>query len=74
MESITNMQPVVTASINDEQAFEKIYRQYFIRLFRFCFSIVHQKEAAEEITQDVFLNLWKRRARPKRWSDIWVQQ
>lgn len=50
-------------TLNDELAFEQLYRQHFIRLFRFCFSILHQKEAAEEIVNDVFLNLWKQRNR-----------
>ena len=50
--------PAETAS---EAAFEALYRQYFVRLFRFCYSIVHQKEPAEEIVNDVFLKLWERR-------------
>ena len=33
---------------------------YFIRLFRFCFSIVHLKEPAEEIVHDVFVKLWEK--------------
>jgi len=48
--------------LNDVQAFEECYRQYFVRLYRFCFSIVHQKQPAEEIVHDVFMNLWKKRA------------
>lgn len=48
---------------NDELAFEEMYRQYFIRLFRFCHAIVHQKGPAEEIVHDVFLKIWKRRDR-----------
>ena len=50
--------PVETAS---EAAFEALYRLYFVRLFRFCYSIVHQKEPAEEIVNDVFLKLWEKR-------------
>jgi RNA polymerase sigma-70 factor (family 1) len=61
MDSVLKIIPAVKRGLNDELAFEKVYRQYFIRLFRFCFSIVHQKEAAEEIVNDVFLYLWKRR-------------
>ena len=61
MDSALHIIPAVKRGLNDELAFEKVYRQYFIRLFRFCFSIVHQKEAAEEIVNDVFLYLWKRR-------------
>ena len=49
------------AGLNDEQAFEELYRRYFIRLFRFCHAIVHEKGPAEEIAHDVFLSLWKRR-------------
>jgi RNA polymerase sigma-70 factor (family 1) len=45
-------------------SFEELYRQYFVRLFRFCFSIVHQKESAEEIVNDVFLKLWEKRDNP----------
>src|ERR1700744_3482411 len=43
-----------------ELAFEELYRAYFVRLFRFCFSIIHQKEAAEEIVNDVFVNYWEK--------------
>ena len=52
--------PVETAG---EAAFEALYKMYFVRLFRFCFSIIHQKESAEEIVNDVFLKLWENRAR-----------
>jgi RNA polymerase sigma-70 factor (family 1) len=46
---------------SDEHAFEGIYREYFIQLFRFCYAIVKEKAPAEEIVNDVFLSLWKRR-------------
>lgn len=44
-----------------ELAFEALYKRYYIRLFRFCFSIIHVKEPAEEIVNDVFLKLWQKR-------------
>lgn len=46
---------------DDQQAFKDLYNSYFKKLFRFCFSIVHSREYAEEIVNDVFMNLWKRR-------------
>jgi RNA polymerase sigma-70 factor (family 1) len=46
-----------------EAAFEALYTLYFVRLFRFSFSIIHQKESAEEIVNDVFLKLWEKRDR-----------
>ncbi|HEX5555472.1 MAG TPA: RNA polymerase sigma-70 factor [Chitinophagaceae bacterium] len=47
---------------NDQQAFKELYGFYFFRLLRFCISIVHAKEPAEEIVNDVFMNLWRRRS------------
>jgi RNA polymerase sigma-70 factor (family 1) len=61
MEITINILRDKTIDLYDRQAFEECYRQYFVRLYRFCLSIVHQKEPAEEIVHDVFLNLWKRR-------------
>lgn len=46
---------------NDVAAFKWLYSHYFPRLFRFCLAIVHTKESAEEIVDDVFLNLWEKR-------------
>lgn len=62
MESSVNILPVKVTELNDKHAFEDLYRHYFVRLYRFCYSIVHQKEPAEEIVHDVFLKLWKRKA------------
>jgi RNA polymerase sigma-70 factor (family 1) len=63
MDTTLNKVQETTTGQNDVLAFEEMYRQYFIRLFRFCHAIVHQKGPAEEIVHDVFLNIWKRRAR-----------
>jgi RNA polymerase sigma-70 factor (family 1) len=49
------------AVLKDELVFKDVYRQYFVKLYRFAFSIVHSKEAAEEIVHDVLINLWKKR-------------
>lgn len=43
----------------NSDAFEKIFRLYSDRLFRFARSYFHTNEDAEEIIQDVFLKLWK---------------
>lgn len=48
--------------LKDEQVFKDLYRQYFIKLYRFATSLVHNKEAAEEIVHDVLINLWKKRS------------
>jgi len=49
-------------SQDNGQAFKELYRHYFLRLFRFCMGIVHQKESAEEIVHNVFMKLWEKRA------------
>lgn len=45
----------------DEQVFTDMYRQYFVKLYRFAISITHCREASEEIVHDVLINLWKKR-------------
>ena len=62
MDLTINILPDKVTELNDEQAFEECYRLYFVRLYRFSFSIVHQKEPAEDIVHDVFMKLWKKRA------------
>lgn len=49
------------AEFEDQKAFRELYNSRFARLYRFSFSIVHSKEYAEEIVNDVFMNLWRRR-------------
>lgn len=41
-----------------QKAFDEIYRMYSARLFAYCFQFSKTVEDAEEIVQDVFLQLW----------------
>jgi RNA polymerase sigma factor (sigma-70 family) len=45
----------------DRSAFGALYEALFDSLWRLAALLVHSSEAAEEIVQDVFLNLWIRR-------------
>jgi RNA polymerase sigma-70 factor (ECF subfamily) len=45
----------------DEHAFEAMFRQYHEQLCRFTAALVRSPEAAEEIVQEVFLNIWSNR-------------
>jgi RNA polymerase sigma-70 factor, ECF subfamily len=47
----------------DRSAFEAFYQTHQNRLFHYLFSIVHATEAAEELTNDVMLEVWKGAAR-----------
>lgn len=45
----------------DRQAFGNIFRAYYKRLHGFAYSYLMQKEAAEDVVQSVFLNIWSQR-------------
>ncbi len=45
----------------DEQAFELLFRRYYVRLCSFADRFICNTAEAEEIVQDVFLNLWGKR-------------
>lgn len=47
---------------DDEGSFAEIYRRYCYRLFTVAHRKLQNREAAEELVQDLFENLWNRRA------------
>src|ERR1700743_1426424 len=47
----------------DEAAFKTLYDYYSPRLFQFAYAIIHSRETAEEIVEDVFLQIWHKRLR-----------
>ncbi len=42
-------------------AFDALYKKYCISLYKFVFSIIKSSDEAENIIQEVFLNLWLNR-------------
>jgi len=44
-----------------DEAFEEIYELYWDKLLRFVQSKIKSRENAEEIIQDIFIDLWERR-------------
>ena len=46
---------------NDEQAFKQLFYQFYPRLLRYAFRYVNDKDVAEDLIQDCFLNFWERR-------------
>lgn len=46
---------------NDQKAFQEIYDQYWRKLFSVAYNILGSKEESEELVQDIFENLWKKR-------------
>jgi RNA polymerase sigma-70 factor (ECF subfamily) len=47
------------ASYSDMKAYESLYKLLFNNVFRFAYSFVRSKEAAEEIVSDAFIKLWE---------------
>lgn len=45
----------------DEQAFELLFRKYYVRLCGFANKFVYDPIESEEIVQEVFLNVWRKR-------------
>ncbi|MGN6418275.1 MAG: RNA polymerase sigma-70 factor [Pseudobacter sp.] len=46
---------------NDQKAFKELYQLLFFKLYQFAFSYTKSKESAEELVNDVFLNIWQKR-------------
>jgi RNA polymerase sigma-70 factor (family 1) len=51
------------ALFNDEAAYEKLFFHFNDPLFNLAVCFVKNKEIAEEIVSDVFINLWRNRSR-----------
>lgn len=45
----------------DESAFDALFRAWYTPLVRASFAVVHDSGVAEEVAQDVMLELWRRR-------------
>lgn len=46
---------------NDQTAYRQLFIRFYNRLYRFVKGFTKNKELAEEIVSDVFINIWKRR-------------
>jgi len=62
-----NYQPIDTGILlkllktDDQSAFRELYRRKWKELYHYCLQKVHQKEAAEELVQNIWVGLWKHR-------------
>lgn len=55
---------------NEEQAFELLFRKYYVRLCGFANKFLLNRQESEEIVQEVFLNIWKKRDQLKLTDEI----
>ncbi len=56
--------------LGDEQAFELLFRRYYARLCGFANKFIYNTAESEEIVQNVFMNIWKKRDQLKLNNDI----
>jgi len=47
--------------VGDEEAFSIFFRKYYNRLYQFAGRYVYDASTAEDIVQNVFINIWKKR-------------
>ena len=59
--SSDNEDKTVKAFGDDEEAFLRIYDEYWYKIFLVAYKRLGKKDIAEELTQDLFLKLWEKR-------------
>lgn len=47
----------------DKRAFEQLFKQYGERIFRYAYRLINDQGKAEEVTNDVMLEVWKTAAK-----------
>lgn len=47
--------PILTQVLTEEEAFKQLYDTYKNRLYGYALAMVHSKDAAEDITQEIFI-------------------
>ncbi len=57
----TDAEIVSELTLDNKEVFEHLFRTYYHQLCRFSMKYVREKEATEEIVQDIFLYLWEKR-------------
>lgn len=65
---------VAAIAMGDRRAFDALYREYGPRVFRFAYRMIHDRAKAEEVTNDVMLEVWKHAADFERRSSVstWI--
>ena len=65
---------VAAVAMGDRRAFDELYREYGPRIFRFAYRLIHDRTKAEEVVNDVMLEIWKHAAHFERRSSVstWI--
>jgi RNA polymerase sigma-70 factor (ECF subfamily) len=57
---ITDEALIQAVANGDRRAFETLYRRHRLRIYRFLFRLMGNESSAEEIVNEVFLEVWRR--------------
>ena len=58
---ITEKEPSLLIKFGHESYLEKVYEQYWSKLYIYAFNVLHEKEICEDIIQEIFVGLWIKR-------------
>ena len=61
MTGLTDRELMQRLAQGDQSAMQNIFRAYFRHIYLTTFRFVKQKEISEDLSQEVFLKLWKKR-------------
>jgi len=62
LRTITDEELLARIRQHDERALRELVNRHYVRLANFAFSLLRQRDFADEAVMNVFLNLWRRRA------------
>jgi RNA polymerase sigma-70 factor (ECF subfamily) len=70
----SNRDLVARTAEGDESAFRELYERLAGRVFRYAFTLLHDRHLAEEVAQETMVIVWKRAATYERRSKVstWV--
>jgi RNA polymerase sigma-70 factor (ECF subfamily) len=57
--SLSTADQLAAIAGGDRRAFEQLFREFGPRIFRFAFRLIRDREKAEEVVNDVMLEIWK---------------
>jgi len=52
---------IIELSNDNPRVFDSIFKEYYPNLCRFAFTIVHDKDMAQSLVQDIFVKFWENR-------------
>lgn len=50
---------IIKAREGDQEAFSLLYKEYYVPVYRYIYLRIRSKEQSEDLTQDVFLKIYK---------------